>query len=176
MVEKKNYIRKAGRTLLVRTDEEFTPSSYTGMTSHHHVERDGHSSYFLTFDTSDNSLEALRSIRKQFGQDAHVKFAYYKIYFRMEGLSDSTSYEDVKTQHREMVHTNTSANVLYYRLYRKDDQFLGSGEMTVDTKEGLDELVGKESTHKQFTLTCGVTGTHYRYRRRQGDQQMEQNA
>ena len=174
MVEnKRNFIRKAGRTLLVRTDESFSASGYDGLVNSHQVERNGHSSYFLTFDTSDHSLEALRSIRKQYGQDARVKFAYYKIYFRMDGLSSESSYEDVKTQHREFVHTNTSAQVLYYRLYRKDDQFVGSGEMTVDTKEGFDQLVGKESTHKEYSLQCGVSGTHYRYRRQRPDQSEE---
>jgi hypothetical protein len=174
--KKRNFVRKAGRTLLVRTDEDFSSSGYDGLVNSHQVERNGHTSYFLTFDTSDHSLEALRSIRKQYGQDARVKFAYYKIYFRMEGLSSDSSYEDVKTQHREFVHTNTSGQVLYYRLYRKDDQFVGSGEMTVDTKDGFDQLVGKESTHKTFTLSCGVSGTHYPYRRRQGDDEQQASA
>jgi hypothetical protein len=169
MVEKKNFIRKAGRTLLVRTDDDFDPSGYTGVQSHHQSEKNGHTSYFLTFDNTDHSLEALRSIRKQYDQNVRVKFAYYKIYFRMEGLDESSSYEDVKTQHRDFVHTNTSGNVLYYRLYRKNDQFMGSGEMTLDTKQGFDELVSSNSNHKQYSLECGVTGTHYRYNRRSNE-------
>ena len=88
MTEQKtrNYIRKAGRTVLVKFSEQtdFDPTSYSleGLTNHHCAEKSN--SYFLTFDDVPHSLNALRTLRKEFGDNARIRFVpllriqYYK--------------------------------------------------------------------------------------------------
>jgi hypothetical protein len=161
---KKSYVRKAGRTLLVKVQSDsFDTSvlSFEGVESSYHNE--GSQSYFLTFGDVKQSLNALRELRKNHGDSVRVKFAYYRVFFAMENLTDDMEYNTVKTQHREMVQEQVGGNVLYYKLYRKNDSYLGCGDMTLDTKEGFDKLMSDEGM-KQFTLSCGVSGTHYRYR------------
>ena len=159
--QKRNFIRKAGRTLLVKFNEttDFDPTTHNleGLQSHHSVERSN--TTFLTFDDVPHSLNALRSLRKELGESARVKFAYYRVFFKMTGLTNSVEYNTVKTQHKELV----GNSVLYYKLYRRNDEYVGSGEMTLDTKEAFDSLMTEET--KQFSLECGVSGTHYRYNR-----------
>lgn len=161
--KKKNFIRKAGRTLLVKFNEQtdFDPSSYNleGYQSHHVAEKSN--SYFLTFGEVAQSLDALRKLRKELGDSARVKFAYYRVFFKMNGLVNETDYNTVKTQHRELL-SNAGHNVLYYKLYRRNDTYVGSGDMTLDTKEAFDSVMGD---NHEFTLSCGVSGKHYRYNR-----------
>ncbi len=162
---------KAGRTLLVKPTSTLSDSAFsgfTGLTSTHHTDKSN--SYFLTFDTPKNALDALRNIKKTHGKDVRVKFAHYRVFFKVEGLTDSSDYNTVKTAHTTLVQS-TGANVLYYRLYRKNNSYLNCGDFTIDTKEGFDALMNSESL-KAFTLEGGLTGTHYRYRRdnQQGDQ------
>ena len=159
----RNYIRKAGRTVLVKFSEqtEFDPTSYSldGLQTHHCAEKSN--SYFLTFDDVPHSLNGLRVLRKELGDSARVKFAYYRVFFKMNGLTNESDYNTVKTQHRELL-SSQGHQVLYYRLYRRNDEFVGSGDMTLDTMEGFDYLM---SENREFTLDCGVSGTHYRYNR-----------
>ena len=155
---------KAGRTLLVKptsTVADNTFSGFTGLTSTHHTDKSN--SYFLTFDTPKNSLDALRNIKKSHGKDVRVKFAHYRVFFKAEGLTDTSDYNTVKTAHTTLVQS-TGANVLYYRLYRKNNTYLNCGDFTIDTKEGFDALMNSDSL-KNFTLEGNITGTHYRYRR-----------
>lgn len=159
-------VRKAGRTLLVRVQSNDFDSSMLsqmrGVSHTHHNESSN--SFFLTFDTVKNSLSALRELKKNHGNDVRVKFAYYRVFFTMDGLESSTDYNTVKTQHRQLVNELSMGNVLYYKLYRKNDNYVGCGDMTVDTKELFDHLMSDENGMKTFSLECGLNGTHYRYR------------
>ena len=160
--EKKSYVRKAGRTLLVKVlDTNFKlPENLNGLQSNFFTEHSN--SYFLTFDDVKNSLDALKLLRKDFDQQIRVKFAYYRIFFTVNDLNNSLEYNTVKTQHKTYIEEK-GGNVLYYKLYVKDNQYIGCGDMTVDTKETFDQLMSEENL-KNFTLGCGVSGVHYKYR------------
>ncbi len=161
---------KAGRTLLVKpSNGNFDVSVFeglAGLTSKHHTEKSN--SHFLVFSTSQEALVALKTIKNKSGQSARVKFAHYRIFFKVEGLTDSSDYNTVKTAHTEMIN-KLGGGVLYYRLYRKDNKFLGCGDMTVDTKDVFDKLLSADNL-KTFSGE-GFSGTHYRYKKNEQDQQ-----
>ncbi len=166
---KKKFTRKAGKTLLLKEKDgsSIDESWFTkldGLTSHYKTEKTG--SYFLTFDDTDKSLEALKTIRKDHDTDVMVKFAHYKVFFTMEGLQDETDYNTVKEKHVQFVQNKTDSEVLYYKLYRKKN-YLGCGDLTIDTKEALDKLLSKDQ-NKEFDLGEGQTGVFYRYNRKSG--------
>jgi hypothetical protein len=159
---------KAGRTLLVKpSDASFDASVFeglTGLTSKHHTEKSD--SHFLVFATAQEALAALKTIKNKSGQSARIKFAQYRVFFKIEGLVDTTDYNTVKTNHTELVNKLTSNNqggVLYYRLYRKDDKYIGSGDLTVDTKDVFDKLITDDGL-KTFKGD-GFSGSHYRYKK-----------
>ena len=159
---------RAGRTLLVKpSDNQFNASvfnSHQGLTTTHHTEKSN--SYFLTFTTAQDSLNGLKHIKKTCGRDVRVKFAHYRVFFKLEGLTDSSDYNTVKTAHTNLIQS-TGANVLYYRLYRKNNSYLECGDFTVDTKDGFDALLSADQ-HKAFSFD-NLNGTHYRYKK--NDQQ-----
>ena len=171
---KKSFVRKAGRTLLVKVlNGEFDVESmnFDGLTNQHFTEKSN--SYFLTFDTVPHSLNALRQIRKTYDATCvRVKVAHYRVFFTLENLEESMDYNTVKTQHRDMVQSQGNCSVLFYKLYRKDNKYLGCGDMTLDTKEGLDLLMSSEGL-KTFSLECGVTGTHFHYRSQKQSQESQ---
>ncbi len=165
---------KAGRTLLVKpSNGNFDASIFeglAGLTSKHHTEKSN--SHFLVFNTAQEALAALKTIKNKSGQNARVKFAHYRIFFKVEGLTDSSDYNAVKTAHTDMINKLASDNqggVLYYRLYRKDNKFLGCGDMTVDTKDVFDKLLSADNL-KTFKGE-GFSGTHYRYKKTDGSAQ-----
>ena len=162
---------KPGRTLLVKPSAgNFSVSIFdelTGLTSKHHIEKTD--SHFLTFTTSKDALEALKKLKNT--KNARVKFAQYRIFFKMEGLTDSADYNAIKLAHTTLV-KNIGGDVLYYRLYRKDNKFLGCGDMTVDTKDSFDKLLSAAEDNtglKQFKLD-DVSGTHFRYKKTDNNQ------
>jgi hypothetical protein len=169
---------KAGRTLLVKPSSgNFDASIFEGMaglTSKHHTEKSN--SYFLVYTTAQEALTALKTIKNKSGNSARVKFAHYRIFFKVEGLTDTSDYNTIKTAHTEMINkvaTGNQGGVLYYRLYRKDNKFIGCGDMTVDTKEVFDKLLTDDGL-KTFKGE-GFSGTHYRYKKNDGNQEHQQS-
>merc|ERR1711991_444051 len=163
---KKKFVRKAGKTLLLKAKDDSTIDekwfeSLDGLVSHNKTEKTG--SYFLTFNDTGKSLDALKHFRKEHDKDLMVKFAHYRVFFTMENLKDETDYNSVTD--------NTGSEVLYYKLYR-NKSYLGCGDLTIDTKEALDKLLSQDQ-HKEFDLGDGNTGVFYRYNRKGSKQEHE---
>jgi hypothetical protein len=164
---------KAGRTLLVKpTSSNFDKSIFTTFTGHqstHHTEKSN--SYFIIYSSSQEALSALKGIKSKCGHDVRVKFSHYRIFFKLEGLTDKTDYNNVKNVHTKLA-SDKNCTVLYYRLYRKDNKFIGCGDMTIDTKEAFDTLISEEGL-KNFTFKVDdveFKGIHYRYKKSQDDE------
>lgn len=171
---KKKFVRKAGKTLLLKAKDDSTIDekwfeSLDGLVSHNKTEKTG--SYFLTFSDTGKSLDALKHFRKEHDKDLMVKFAHYRVFFTMENLKDETDYNSVKDRHVKFVTDNTGSEVLYYKLYR-NKSYLGCGDLTIDTKEALDKLLSQDQ-NKEFDLGDGNTGVFYRYNRKGSKQDQE---
>ena len=115
-------------------------------------------SYFLTFDTVTNAESAFKQIFL-LSDDYNVKFSYYRLFFTINGLTDSSDYNQVKSELVNYV-TSNDTNVLFCKLYRKDNKFIGCGDLTVDTIEGMNKLLTKENVSQTVgDYTCSF----YRY-------------
>ena len=173
----KKRFRKAGRTLLIKPVETkesqfeshvktlLETQKFEGLVS---VSDSAKGAKFLLFDTISNAVVAFKVFRKD--DLVFVKYAHYKVFFNMTGLTtlDKVDYNQVKESHSTWVTDKTQANVLYYKLYSNGDKYLGCGEMTVDTKEGVDQLLQKDSLLKDYTLKIEKTtlgGKYYQYNR-----------
>lgn len=162
--KQKKSVRKAGRTILVKTIsgssiESSVFDSLVGLVSH--SETKSSSSYFLTFDNVTNSVNAFRKLRTD-STDYKVKFSYYRVFFTVNGLTDSSDYNQVKQDIVNYVGDKTKSSVLYCKLYRKDNKYLGCGDFTIDTIDGMNILLAKEGGIKDFTVGQ-LSGTFYRY-------------
>lgn len=168
----KKFQRKAGKTLLVKSKEgksvdESWLSSLDGLVADGVSKTDKTGSYFLTFNDVGKSLDALKTLKKDHDDDLMVKFAHYRVFFKfVNGLAEGTEYDSVKDTHVNFVKEHTNSEVLYYKLYRgKEGNFLGCGDMTLDTKDALDKLLSKDD-NKEFDLGNNLTGVFYRYDRK----------
>ena len=164
---------KPGRTLLVKVFDKTNLDcidSLEGFTSKHHAVKSN--SYFITFTTAEQSNNAMNQLKTQFGPSINVKFAQYRIYFTMKGIAPDADYGFLKSTHCDMVTTSANCNVLYYRLYRKNNTYIGCGDMTIDTKDGFDCLMNQ---FKNYTLNSELSGIHYRYNKVSPEQNLLQN-
>ena len=164
--------RKPGRTILIKAATEIDPSfldKLSGFQSKFYAEKS--SSYFVTFSTPEEALEGLKLVKKQYGINVRIKFAHYRVYFTLQGLVDASDYNIVKTSHSEYVTKMAGCNVLYYRLYRKNDKYLGCGDFTIDTKEGFDVLMNQDLL-KNYVLNDTLSGIHYRYNKTKSTEQL----
>tara|TARA_B100000768_G_C11265115_1_gene370665 strand:+ start:312 stop:884 length:573 start_codon:yes stop_codon:yes gene_type:complete len=159
------FSRKSGRTLVLKLkDTSFDTQqleNFTGVQNHTTTQNNA---VFVTFDTKENALNALKSLKSNNKEAVNVKFAHYKVFFKLEGLTDDSKYDEVKTQHTNWVESNTGGEILYYKLYRKNDTYLNCGDLTVDTKEAIDQLLSTDK-HKNFKLDDTYSGTYYHYNR-----------
>lgn len=158
-VQKRKFIRKAGRTLLVTFPNEIqlNTSTYEGLQN----TSTKNNNLFLTFDNTVNSVKAYKRLRFEY-PDLRVKFSYYRVFFTMVGLSNNNDYNTVKQALVKFVSENTNTNVLYCKFYRKDNNLLGCGDLTVDTLEAMNMLLTKENGLKEFNFDS-FSGTFYRF-------------
>jgi hypothetical protein len=155
---------KYGRTLLLKpvNNFELTPddlSKFVGVVSTNKTKTTG--SYFVTFDSSSNAMEAYNYIKRSFN-DVLVKYSYYRVFFTMTGLTDTSDYNSVKQQLVDFVETSSKSSVLFFKLYKKGGKFIGCGDFTLDTLDGMNVLLNRETGLKTFALE-GLTGSFYRY-------------
>ena len=167
-----NVPKKYGRTLLFKPlngtemKEDYL-SHFTGVVAHTRTKTTG--SYFVTFDTSDNATSAYNYAKQNF-TDSVVKWSYYRVFFTMSGLTDEqadttqsqTQYNTVKDSFVKFLEETTKSSVLYFKLYRKNGNFIGCGDFTLDTLDGMNVLLDKTSGLKQYSLN-GLSGRFFRY-------------
>jgi len=159
---KKNIVKKPGRTLLVSPGmgsslNESIVSDLKGLKNSFSTKN---GSYFLTFDTIENSVINHKKLRTE-QPNLKVKFARYQIFFTMNGLTNEHDYTAVKKLITDYVQEKTGGEVLYFKLYRRGDNYyfdtkgenpIGYGDLTIDTKESMDLLLNKEGPLKECTL------------------------
>jgi len=105
-------------------------------------------SFFLIFKEIKDSEAAYKSIiqnNPDLSPSKNIKYATYKSFFKINGLEDDSDYGAIKADHSKLVSKATDASVLYYKLYRKDNKFVGCGDLTLDTKAGLDKLLHEDA-------------------------------
>lgn len=145
--------RKAGRTLLVSTENN-DDLSFTGQTDTHTTNS---GSRFLVFDTVDNAGSAYKTLREN---GVRTKYCYYKIFFRLKDVElENVEYDTLKEEVTSLANSLDDVNVLYFKFYTKNKTLMGSGDLTVDTKVGLDNLV----SNKELTFSKGAV-SFYRFK------------
>ena len=160
--ENKKSVIKPGRTLLVSpsigsTVPESAVTNLQGLTKSFSTKN---GSYFLTFDTIENAVNYHNKIKDEY-PNLKDKFARYQLFFTLSGLTNEDDYTAVKKMLVDYVEQKTGGLVLYFKLYRKGDNYffdtkgekpLGYGDMTVDTKEAMDLLLNKDGPLKNYTV------------------------
>jgi len=178
-----NKVVKPGRTLLVSpasNGSSINESVVTGLTGLKNSFSTKNGSYFLTFDTIENSVSNFAKLQKE-NSDLKVKFSRYQIFFTIKGLNNKNDYTALKKLISEHVEQKTGGIVLYFKLYRRGDNYLfgtkgeepiGYGDLTIDTKESMDLLLNKEGPLKNYELkientdadkAVDISGTFYRF-------------
>lgn len=154
----KKMIFKTSRTLVVKSENDVLTDGLTGLVN---FVKSNNNFYFFVFDTIENSNNAFKTLKTT---NHKVRFAYYRLFFTMNGLDDDANYNDLKEQHIQWITSNSGAQVLYYKQYRNGGKFIGCGDFTIDTKESMDKLLDKE-TLKNYSFGK-YSGINYRYNKK----------
>ena len=162
--ESVDTLPRVGRTLLVKSTttntnlDESEFSSFDGLTSRFKTKAGN--SFFLTFNTADAAQKAFNVLNNN--SNFRVKFSYYRTFFTIKGLTTDSDYNQVKKELSDYVKEKSGATVLYCKFYRKDNNYIGCGDLTVDTLDGMNTLLNKDGGVKDFSFG-NFTGTFYRY-------------
>ncbi len=152
---------RPGRTLLVKSTTDLSDDVFSKLEGFKtKSETKTSNSVFLTFDTPDNATSALKTLETK--QGVTVKYSYYRVFFTVNGLSDTSDYNTVKKELSDYVSSKSDGNILYCKLYRKGDKYLGCGDFTLDTMASMNTLLSKENNLKDYKLGT-LSGTFYRY-------------
>ena len=163
MESRKVKERNPGRTLVVKVEESFDVSSLKSLSNMKQMNEVKNNTVFLTFNDTASATSALTELNKMDG--VSCRYCYYRVFFKLNGLTESSSFEDVKKVHVAWVEKHTGGKVLEYNLYRNRDTFLNCGDLVVDLKSSLDLLLSLEN-FKNYELDGDLKGTYYRFNKR----------
>ena len=132
--EKKNT-NKASRTILINDKEKtVNTDELAGLVSN---VKTASNSLFLEFDTLENSVLALEKLKDD---GVRVKYAYYKLFLKISTDISNLSYDQIK----EGIKANSDGNIIYFKLYKKNDKLIGSGDFSVDKLSDFNNLIKKD--------------------------------
>lgn len=163
MENRKVKERQPGRTLVVKVEENFDVSSLKSLNNMKQMNEVKNNTVFLMFNDVKSATSALTELNNMDG--ISCRYCYYRVFFKLNGLTESSSVEDVKKMHIAWVEKQTGGNVLEYNLYRNRDTFLNCGDLVVDLKSSLDLLLSLDN-FKNYELDGDLKGTYYRFNKR----------
>lgn len=147
MATMNNSKQRPGKTLIINTKKDYDVSSYKGI-KNIGISKKG--AKFVTFESTTEAEAALHDLRER---DILSRYSYYYVFFKIKNYSDTSNYDEIKQQSIEAIQNfDPESNVLYFKLYRRNETFTGSGDLTLDTMESLDKLL----TQKQLKLENGI--------------------
>ena len=170
-------VRKIGKTLLIillnnATFDENDLTDVNGIVNKSDLKNNG--LFFLIFDTPANALNGLKILKNK-SANYKIKFSYYKLFFTINGLNDNSSYDDTKKALINHIQNLTNSNVLYCKLYCKDKKYLGCGDVTLDTLDGINMLLSKDNGLKSFSIESpSISGTFFRFNSKNQNQTQTQ--
>lgn len=146
--------RKSSRTVLVKGEDVNKQFSYEGLQNQ---ENSPQGNIFLVFDTLENARKAFKDLRQN---KINCKYSYYKLFFKTSVQDAISDYDTTKTAFMTLLKEKASdVNVLYFKFYRKNNVFTGSGDFVVDRKVDCDTFVTMKTAN-----IVNAEFSFYRYR------------
>ena len=131
-------IEKRGRTLIVN-NTQLNKLNYDGLTSSFQT-NSGFT--FLTFKDIITSKEAYLNLIEN---KEKVKYSYYKLFIRFNPSKYKDDLNEAKESLKKNILQNIDTDYLFIKIYTKNKSLIGSGEIILDTKKSLDDLIKLKS-------------------------------
>ena len=166
--EKKN-LNKISRTImlkLINTDQLFYDNITENIIGLINKTLINNKILYLTLDNHENAMKAYNLLRSKAYNNFYIKFSYYKLFFTINGLLDTSDYSETKKDLIEYISTDSNIKVLYCKFYCKNKSYLGCGDLTVDTIEGMNKLLSKINGFKEFKFKS-FSGVFYKFNKKQ---------
>jgi hypothetical protein len=165
---------KPGRTILINTTtDNFDNSVLTALVGYQSTTQSRNPrSFFVVFDTPANAQLALESLSGN-SLVSRIKFLKYRVFFHINGLTDSSDYDLVKQDIISYIESHTGSSVLFFKLYRNNNKYIGLGDLTVDTCECMQLLLSREQSGLKNWNTGSYSGTFYHFRRSLNEKEQE---
>jgi len=156
-----NKIVMPGRTILVKSTlsdgiDLSNFDKFVGLLNTSEIKNNN--TVFLTFNTILNSEAAYKVLELNY----IIKYSYYKIFVTLSTNVTSSDYDKTKNEITSFIESKTDCSMLYCKFYRKGDEYMNCGDLIVDSLDGMNKLISKNSTLKQFK-TDNYSGTFFRF-------------
>ena len=168
--EKKNT-NKISRTImlkLINTDQAFYDNITENIIGLINKTLINNKILYLTLDNHENSMKAYNILRSKSYNNFYIKFNYYKLFFTINGLTDTSDYSETKKDLIDYISNDSNIKVIYCKFYCKNKSYLGCGDLTVDTLEGMNKLLSKNNGFKEFKFKS-FSGVFYKFNKKQED-------
>lgn len=156
-------IKKPGKTLLVK-DESYDLSKLSKAVK---TTVASQNIKFVEFTNTSDAVEAYNTLTKD---NVHVKFAYYRVFIKFNTNINGLEYDDIKaSMSNKLKDEHKDINILYFKLYRKDNKFIGSGELTIDNFDIFQQLIKKSFIYETSVKETKINYQLFRFKKKQSN-------
>lgn len=128
---------KSGRTLIV--GKSLDDLNYNGLVNSF---KTNSGFTFLTFKDVVTSKEAFNILLEN---NEKVKYSYYKLFIRFNASNFKDNLLEAKETLKKKILEKINTDYLFIKIYTKNKSLIGSGEIILDTKQSLDDLINLKS-------------------------------
>lgn len=107
-------------------------------------------SLFIESKDLETSISIFNILKKN---NIECRYANYRMFLIIDSDFEKLNYDQIKNNIKEQLYTiNPSMNILYFKLYKKDNRLTGNGHIVVDNFDDLKNIVNKIHVKNNFVF------------------------
>lgn len=143
-----NTTMKAGKTIIISkyNDNNNVFNEFTSNIKLNKINQ----SLFIESKDINTSISLFNKLKEN---DIECRYANYRMFLIIDSDFENLSYDQIKNVIKEQLYTiNSSLNILYFKLYKKDNRLTGNGHIVVDNFDDLKNIVNKIHVKNNFVF------------------------
>lgn len=143
-----NTSMKAGKTIIISKHND-NNNVFNEFTSNIKLNKINQSLFIESKDIN-TSISLFNKLKEN---NIECRYANYRMFLIIDSDFENLSYDQIKNSIKEQLYTiNSSLNILYFKLYKKDNRLTGNGHIVVDNFDDLKNIVNKIHVKNNFVF------------------------
>lgn len=147
-----NTTMKAGKTIIISkyNNENNNESTFFNEFSTNIKLNKINQSLFIESKDINTSISLFNKLKQN---NIECRYANYRMFLIIDSDFEKLSYDQIKNVIKEQLYSiNPNLNILYFKLYKKDNRLTGNGHIVVDNFDDLKNIVNKIHVKDNFVF------------------------
>ena len=147
-----NTTMKAGKTIIISkyNNENNNETTFFNEFSTNIKLNQINQTLFIESKDINTSISLFNKLKQN---NIECRYANYRMFLIIDSDFEKLSYDQIKNLIKEQLYSiNPNLNILYFKLYKKDNRLTGNGHIVVDNFDDLKNIVNKIHVKDNFVF------------------------